>query len=136
MSTIDDPRKHALDLAKLSKCRIKMGAIVVKHGKILGESCNYALDDRGIHAEIAAVHNAFQRGLTRKDLWGARIVVAGFVESGNFVRTAKPCVELNKRTRKPGQIPCMEYLRRHGIKEVEFVTKKGKWKVGPIQQAV
>ena len=132
MSIARDPRIRALEVARQSKCATRMGAVIVKHGKILGESCNYGCGDAGVHAEYAAVHNVFQKGLRPKDLWGARIIVAGILKSGNFVRTARPCTETMKKFKGREHVPCMKFLREHGINEVEYIIKNGSWVNEPV----
>lgn len=128
LNTIDEPWKlRAIEVAQRSKCATKMGAVIVKHGAILGESCNYDYEKRGVHAEFGAISNALQRGLQPKDLWGASIFIAGLVESGNFVRTAAPCRKLKRRSQNHGQIPCRSLLRKHGIDKIFFIRKDGSW---------
>lgn len=132
MSVSRDLRERALEIARQSKCATKMGAVIVKHGKVIGESCNYGYGSDGVHAEFAAVQNAFQKGLRPKDLWGARIIVAGVLKSRNFVRSARPCVVIKKQFRGCGKIPCMIFLRECGINEVEYIIKDGTWVSEPV----
>lgn len=81
----------AMGVATTSKCRMKHGAIVVKHGHVLGSSPNLWKNDpknvdfqhASVHAEIAALRKA---GWPKKvDLYVAR--VNGNGES----RLSKPC---------------------------------------------
>lgn len=81
----------ALGVATTSKCNMKHGAIVVKHGHVLGSSTNIWKNDpknvdyshSSVHAEIAALRKA---GWPRK----ATVYVARVNNLGES-RLSKPC---------------------------------------------
>ncbi|MBI2109062.1 MAG: hypothetical protein HYT93_02695 [Parcubacteria group bacterium] len=131
-----DPRKRAIELAKMSSCAIQHGAVIVKHGEILGEDVNQAFGESGgLHAEIGAIHDALKRcGGKKKKLYGARIICAGIRKStGRFVETSRPCECLGSRKNIAG-IPCMKKIREVGISEIEYVTKTGDWFIEKVEK--
>lgn len=81
----------AMGVATQSTCRYKHGAVVVKHGKVLGAATNRTKNDpkyvdwrcSSIHAEIAALKRA--RFPRRSTVYVARVNALG--ES----RMSKPC---------------------------------------------
>ncbi len=96
----------ALGVASTSTCRQKHGAIVVKHGRVIGSSTNKTKNDpkyvdwrhASIHAEIAALKQA--RFQTRSTIYVARINRLG------EPRYSKPCAN------------CQEVLDSYKIKVV------------------
>lgn len=82
----------AMGIATQSQCRQMHGALVVKHGKVLGASPNrYRNDARichlnaSVHAEIAALRRA---GWPKK----AKVYVARINKQGE-ARLSKPCIK-------------------------------------------
>lgn len=80
----------AMGVATLSKCRQRHGALVIKHGKVLGSSPNKHRNDAridylnaSVHAEVAALRKA---GYPKR----ATVVVARINRSGE-ARLSKPC---------------------------------------------
>lgn len=81
----------AMGVALSSKCKFRHGAIVVKHGKVLGASPNlYKNDPRNVnpkycqvHAEIAALKRAGWP--SRATIYVARVNGLG------YARLSKPC---------------------------------------------
>jgi hypothetical protein len=81
----------AMGVATTSKCKMKHGAVVVKHGHVLGSSPNLWKNDpknvdhihSSVHAEIAALRKAGWP--TKVDVYVARVNNLG--ES----RLSKPC---------------------------------------------
>lgn len=81
----------AAGVALDSKCKFRHGAIVVKHGKILGSSYNIYKNDpkyvdfrhSQIHAEVAALKKAGWP--TRATVYVARVNAKG------YFRMSKPC---------------------------------------------
>jgi cytidine deaminase len=81
----------AMGVALNSKCRFRHGAIVVKHGRVLGGSCNIEKNNpkyvdyrhSSVHAEIAAM---------RKAGWPRRVsLYVARVNSRGEARLSKPC---------------------------------------------
>lgn len=84
--------ERAMGVALTSTCRYKHGAIVVKHGRILGAAPNKRINDpkyvdwrhSSIHAEIAALKRAN---------WPRRaIVYVARTNSQGEPRMSKPCI--------------------------------------------
>lgn len=82
--------KMAAVVAATSKCRFRLGCVVVKHGKILGVSPNIRKNDpqytnwkfSSIHAEVRALRRA--NFPERATIFVARVSNIG-------IRCAKPC---------------------------------------------
>ena len=81
----------ALGVATLSKCRYRHGAVVVKHGRVLGTGSNVTKNSpkfvdwkhSSIHAEINAM---------KKAGWPRRATVyVGRINSAGQARLSKPC---------------------------------------------
>jgi deoxycytidylate deaminase len=96
----------AMGVALESKCRFRHGAVVVKHGTVLGSSPNiYKNDPKNvdyqhsqIHAEIAAL---------KKAGWPSRVTVyVARVNGFGTARLSKPCAN------------CQEVLDAHKVKVV------------------
>lgn len=82
----------AMGIATLSSCRMKHGAVVVKHGKVLGSATNRTKNNpryvdwrySSIHAEIAAM---------KKAGWPKRATVyVARVNNFGEARLSKPCL--------------------------------------------
>lgn len=112
-----------LESAKSSHDRVKIGAVIVRGGKVVGKGFNttkshplqlYYNQKAGrlapkssCHAELAAIINA-----GRNDLSGATIYVARFDRVGQLAN-CRPCRA------------CQLALDRAGIKDVKFTTEEG-----------
>lgn len=108
---------RATELAKLSACRFKHGAIIVKNGNPLGVGINYtvndptildddtALDHAAVHAEIAAINSC-----RKANLRGAVIYVARVNRKGEQ-RMSKPCPR------------CQKVLDERGIRKIFYTIE-------------
>lgn len=96
----------AASVSRLSSMRQRVGAAVVKGGRILGVGCNRPGSSTRTpsswsrHAELQAIVNA-------GDVRGATIYVYSERRDGT-IRLAKPCVN------------CAELIRTAGIKKVVY----------------
>lgn len=96
----------AMGVATTSKCRMKHGALVIHHGKILGSATNITKNspvyvdwkDSSVHAEVRAIKRA---GFPKN----ATVVVARVNGSGKS-RLSKPCDS------------CMDFIRNLGYKVI------------------
>ncbi len=100
--------KVAEKVAKKSQFRHKVGAVIIKGGRVLSVGYNeirYAKIKRpypeSLHAEVAAIYRSIQTG---HDLSGASIYVCR--ASGDSFRLSKPCPH------------CMSLIKTVGIKKV------------------
>ena len=113
MSKKDDFKDAAKAMAKKSKFRQRLGAVVVKGGKIVGRGYNYshstgkALSD-GMHAEVSALNNT-----TAKFRDGSVIYVYRIKGNDNSSGLAKPCGR------------CEAVMIKMGVKYVHFSTDEG-----------
>lgn len=109
----------ARSMALKSTSRFRLGAVVVKKGKVIGAGFNKMgkthpinktlgdIYDRGIHAEIDAC-----LGLSAVDLCGSTITICRVYKDGRRA-LAKPCWM------------CMRYLMQVGIKRIVYSTEEG-----------
>lgn len=105
---------QAVDLAKMSECNYKHGAVIRKSGKTISVGVNYGVNDpaylsdevaaehAAIHAEVAAMNAA-----RKVDLNGATIYVARVIKNGE-PRMSKPCER------------CQKALKERGIRKVFY----------------
>ena len=103
-------------VSRLSNYRVKVGAVIVKNGKVVGVGFNktFGYDKlikyagkvvRSIHAELMAILHA------DTDLEGAEIFVVSRKKDGKY-RLSKPCSV------------CMAVIIEKGIKRVYFTTNE------------
>lgn len=104
----------ACDLASMSDCRFKHGAIIRKAGHTISVGINYgvndpkylddevAVDHAAVHAEVAALN-----ACRKVDLRGASIYVARVLKNGE-PRMSKPCEN------------CQKALKERGVKKVYY----------------
>lgn len=107
-------------MSTLSGHKFKIGAVIVRKGRILSSGCNQAfkthtyINDHGedfnktVHAEICAIFRLKNRELLR----GSTIVVYREKKDGSFAR-ARPCPM------------CFELIRKYGIKKMQYTTDAG-----------
>lgn len=107
----NNPFDMAIELCKKSSYKVRMGAVVVHKGKIVGAGCNRAhstgtpLD--GDHAEKVALYNTtarYRNGST---------VYVGRLTRNNEIALAKPC----------GM--CQTVMRKMGVKYVWYSSHTG-----------
>lgn len=106
--TEGDSWKHAKARSKESVCRFKMGAAVIKRGKVLSSAPNSRKTHRRfgvgrfctLHAETHAIYRAINRG---HDVTGATVYV--FRRHGTL---ARPCPD------------CQAIMKQHKIREVRY----------------
>lgn len=81
----------AMGVALSSKCRMKHGAVVVKHGRILGSSPNlWKNDPKNVHYKHASVHA--EMAALRKAGWPTKVTVyVARVNGKGESRLSKPC---------------------------------------------
>lgn len=98
----------AMQVAKLSQCRYRLGAVIVKGSRVLSVGCNVT-KSHPIHKEypnwtisIHAEHSAILKATT--DVSGATVFVAR--QGGN--KASKPCSF------------CLAVLLEAGIKEIVY----------------
>lgn len=109
--------EKATELSKLSDCKMKHGAVIVKNGKTISIGINsntndpQYLEDRvaakhsSIHAEVAALN-----AVRKSDLSGATIYIARTNNRGEQ-RMSKPCNA------------CQNALRHRGVKKVFYTIE-------------
>lgn len=102
----------ALQVAKLSQCRYRLGAVIVKGSRVLSVGCN-VLKSHPVHREypphvisIHAEHSAILKATT--DVSGATVFVARL--GGN--KTSKPCPF------------CLAVLVEAGIRDIVYFDKQ------------
>lgn len=110
--------RQARNMAELSHFRIRMGAVVVRQRRIIGQGHNVLKSHpmvhrpgnffRCIHAEIAACLNG------PRDLSGADLYVCRILKNGAFA-LAKPCEA------------CDELLARFKLRRVYYTTDEQKY---------
>lgn len=105
---------QAIDLAKMSECNYKHGAVLRKSGKTIAVGVNYGVNDpayltdevaaehAAVHAEVAALNSA-----RKIDLTGATIYVARVIKNGE-PRMSKPCER------------CQKALKARGVRKVFY----------------
>lgn len=105
---------QACELATMSDCNYKHGAVIRKSGKTISVGINHGVNDPAyltdeVAAEHAAVHAevAALNACRKVDLNGATIYVARVIKNGE-PRMSKPC----KR--------CQEALKARGIRKVFY----------------
>lgn len=108
----------AINEAKKSTCKQKIGAIIFKRKSIISKGYNYSSRSvksvtkkflrwsTSVHAEVACILNA------KRDLKGYNILVIRVNKQGKL-RMAKPCDH------------CLAYLNHVGIRHIYFSTEKG-----------
>ena len=92
-SEIPHPWKKAIEAAKSATCRFRLGAVIVKNGKILSVAPNQKKthpkwgsgDYKTLHAEGNAIYRAARRGV---DVKGADMYI---YRQGNNVSKPCPC---------------------------------------------
>lgn len=111
------PQKHAIKMAKESKCNYLMGAVLAKRNHILGKACNKANSSpKGSgpfstkHAETNAVFSFLR--LNGQLLKGHEMYVARLSRTGLF-GMARPCGD------------CLKFLKKLGIKTIHYTTRTG-----------
>lgn len=106
------PIELALDVARRSICRVKMGAVIVDwKGRVISYGWNHHLstDGPGNHAEMHAIQRANKRRLA-----GSTIYTAGIRPRKLNLVYAKPC-EL-----------CRSLIMAVGIEKMVWMDKEGK----------
>lgn len=106
--TEGDSWKYAKARSKESICRFKMGAAVIKRGKVLASASNskktHGKFGSGryctLHAEVYAIYKALNKGY---DVTGAIVYV--YRKGGSL---ARPCPD------------CQAIMKQHRIKEVRY----------------
>lgn len=105
---------RAIELAKLSDCRYRHGAVIVKHGKTVSVGINATINDprflddptaaihAAIHAEVAALN-----AIRKVDLRGATIYVARVSKRGEPMMSM-PCAR------------CQKALTARGVKKIVY----------------
>lgn len=128
MGTGRDPREVVQELLENSECRVQHGAVIVRHGEIIGRGHNYCIGEMGMHAEFAAINDALNSlGENVKKLRGTRIVTAGRWKKSKNLVDGLPCQVLNSRSQNASTMPCMAWIKNVGINEIEYRAKNGKW---------
>ena len=104
----------AIELAKMSDCHFKHGAVIRKNGQTIAVGINHTINDpryledgvaeehAAVHAEVAALNSC-----RKVNLKGARIYVARVSKHGE-PRMSKPCAR------------CQKALSERGIKKVFY----------------
>lgn len=104
----------AVDLAKLSDCNFKHGAMIRKSGRTISVGINYEVNDpkylehdtvklhASVHAEVAAMNACKKVNLTGATLFVAR------VDKRDNPAMSKPCEN------------CQKMMRARGIKKVYY----------------
>lgn len=106
---------QAIEQALKSSFRQRMGAVVVRRGKVVGKGFNYAHSTGepygdGMHAEISALNNTTAR--YRKD---STVYVCRINGSNSHLRLAKPCIN------------CQKIMKKLGVRYVWYSTEEGDW---------
>ena len=109
-------RASAAQAAKSQHKQHKLGAVIVKGGRILATGFNAMrpsalLKTQTLHAEAAAVLKLLKEKRMH-DLAGSEMYVSRFTKGGR-VGLAKPCVH------------CEQLIRAVGIKRVWYTTSSG-----------
>lgn len=81
----------AMGVATQSRCRQRHGALVIKHGKVLGASPNLYRNDARIDWRNASVH-AEAAALRRARYPKKATVVVARINRNGEARLSKPCV--------------------------------------------
>lgn len=105
---------QAIELAKMSDCRFKHGAVIRKSGKTISVGINHNVNDpKYLDDETAAIHAAVHAEVAamnacrKVDLNGATIYVARVLKTGD-PRMSKPCEN------------CQKVLKARGVKKVYY----------------
>lgn len=108
---------QAIELAQISDCKYRHGAIIRKSGKTIAVGVNYTVNDpayldddvavehTAVHAEVAALNSC-----RKVDLQGATIYVAR-VSARNEPRMSKPCER------------CQKALKERGVRKVFYTIE-------------
>ena len=113
-------------VSRLSNYRVKVGAVIVKNGKVISVGFNKTFGGdriikyngkkvRSIHAELMALLHA------ETDLEDAEIFIFSKMKNGNW-RLSRPCET------------CMSAIIEAGIKKVYYTTYENKIKVEEVQK--
>jgi len=101
--------------------RARVGAVIVKGGRVLSSACNSIRGARGIgtkkapeslHAEAAAIKKVLDNG-NPDSLRGSILYVARLTSNGKTCNLSKPCEY------------CEKLLRDKGIRRVIYTTETG-----------
>lgn len=130
MNTSQNPRELALQALESSTCRVQVGAVLSKRGKILAVGHNCELDKKGVHAEFVAILDVIKNINDRKGrrlLYGACLTIAARrKQSGNII-CARPCERIKYFVQSMCTVPCMTLSKLVGIKKIEYTTTDGSW---------
>lgn len=115
MSSSCSPRDYAIDMARKSRSKYKVGAVIFRGNNLLGFGHNIDKThpkwgsgfNKKIHAETRAIYDAIRRG---NDISGSSIYIYRENDLGEAL--AKPCLH------------CLNKLKKFGVVEILY---SGEW---------
>lgn len=121
MTRYDKYIREAISIAQMSNMTHKLGAIIIKSGKIVGKGFNISNrtrilkhDNISIHAEINAIYNYLKSKkifTLKTDLSDVQLLVIRY--ANGRCASSKPCTL------------CLKVIRSLGIKKIHYANDNG-----------